>query len=506
MWLYIYETVMYRSLLLAAFLIVYFYGGKLLRILTISLIMAMVLFESHFILHYRSLFWGIGDEILIVISLAVSNDPGEIFNYFKLIKWVEYAALAGMAGLTLVFAVFMKRTTRSRRALAALPFFLAYCWFSYGTAIVRYYEYKDDSINMRKKVKAHSFSALDTAQPERSLLLMVIGESQRQDYYSYMINKKYSPLLWKAEHDRDMISFTDITTHSTKTLQACIALLTRSSTQYNAKNFYEKSLISAYKEAGYTTYYITYHPAISSYNDGFNVIVAQSDNFINHAVENRSTKAYDTGMCPFIEKIIKANKGKTLIVVKTIAVHFPFYLRFPQEFKLFTPTTRNEDVVKNREMIKNNYRNGMVFSGYFLDCLANYVNQTDYPAAMVFISDHGAALFDDGKNNYFGSCKGNYHIPFFIFGTDIYWKWRGHTTKDMLCSNRNKSLTTDYFFETMLSLMNITYPGFRAKYNLCGQEMENVKKRKVYVWNDHMEYDLLTDDNENTKPLPSLLQ
>jgi glucan phosphoethanolaminetransferase (alkaline phosphatase superfamily) len=506
MWLYIGETIMYRSLLLAVFLIVYFCGGKVLRVVTIFLIMAMVLFECHFILHYRSIFWGIGDEILIAASLAVSDDVNEIFNYFKVIKTVEYAAMTGMTGLTIVFAIFMKPSRRNRLAFAALPFFLAYCWFSYGTAILRYYEYKDDSISMRRKVKAHSFSATGTAKPEKSLLLMVVGESQRQDHYSYMINRKYAPLLWNAEHDGNMISFTDTTTHSTKTLQACVALLTRASTEYNAKNFYEKSLISAYKEAGYSTYYITYHPAIASYNDGLNIIVAEAGKFINHAVENRSTKAYDTGMLPIIDKIIKENKGKTLIVMKTISVHFPFYIRFPKEFELFTPTTSDEDGVKNKEMVRNNYRNGIVFSGYFLNQLATYVSKTDYPAAMVFISDHGAALFDDGKNNYFGSCKGNYHIPFFIYGTDAFWKWRGQKTKDMLFCNRKKSLTTDYFFESMLDLMSITYPGFRSQYNLCGHEVENVKKRKVYVWNEHVEYDSLANDTEDSKPLPMQLK
>ena len=335
---------------------------------------------------------------------------------------------------------------------------------------------------------------------------MVVGESQRQDHYSYLINPQYTPLLWNAEQAGNMISYTDITTHATKTLQACVALLTRASTEYNAKNFCEKSLISAYKEAGYVTYYITYHPALAAYNDGLNVIMAEADKFINHAVENRSTRAYDTGMFPIIDNIIKANKGKTLIVIKTISVHFPFSIRFPKEFELFTPTTGAEDNVENKEMIRNNYRNGMVFSGYFLDRLATYVSKTDYPAAMVFISDHGAALFDDGRNNYYGYCKGNYHIPFFIYGTDTFWKWTGRQTKDMLNRNRKKSLITSYFFETMLDLMHITYPGFRTQYDLCSQEVKDVKKRKVYYWNDHVEYDSLANDDENSKPVPVLLK
>ena len=331
---------------------------------------------------------------------------------------------------------------------------------------------------------------------------MVIGESHRQDHYPYLINQKYAPLLWNAEHDGNMIFFTDITTHATKTIQAVIALLTRASTQNNVINFNEKSLISAFKDAGYKTYFITHHPAIVAYNDGFNVIMTEADTFINHAMESPATKDYDTGMYPFIEKIIKENKGKTLIVVKIFGVHWPFYIRYPKEFELFTPVNKNDDDIKNMQMVRNNYRNGIVFSGHFLDHLATDVSKIDYPAAMVFISDHGMALFDDGKNNYFGMCKGNYHIPFFIYGTDIFWKWRGQAAKVMLFRNRTKSLTTDYFLESMMSLMNITYPGFRDKYNLCGKEADNVKHRKVYFWNDHVDYDSLSKDNEDSKLLP----
>jgi glucan phosphoethanolaminetransferase (alkaline phosphatase superfamily) len=502
MWLFIYTTILYRSLLLSAFLIVFFRGGKVLRVTTIFLVMAMVLFECHFILHYRSLFWGIGDEILIAASWALNNYQSEIFNYFKLIKTVEYVAMVGVAIIAIFFAIFMQKSRRSKLAFAAIPFFLAYCWLSYGEAVWRYYQHKDDAISMRKRVKTHSFSATDTAKPEKSLLMLVIGESQRQDHYSYLINKKYSPLLWTAERDGNMVSYTDITTHATKTLQACLTLFTRSSTQYNAKNFYEKSLISAFKDAGYATYYITYHPALSAYNDGLNVIIAESDNFINHAAENRKTKNFDTGMLPFVDNIVKNNKGKTLIVVHTIALHFPYSIRFPKDYELFTPTTHDEDTVNNRAMVKNNYRNGMVFTGHFLDQLAGYVNKTDYPAAMVFISDHGAALYDDNTSSYLGYCKGNYHVPFFIYGTDIFWKWRGQQAKSLLYLNREKALTTDYFFETMLGLMNITYTGFRQHLNLCETEAKKAKKRKVFVWNEHVEYDSLAEDNENLNPLP----
>lgn len=501
-WFYV-ETIMYRSLLLTAFLIVYFCGGKVLRVIMVFLIMAMVLFECHFILHYRTVFWQIGDQILIVTSLA---GDAEIINYFKVITRFEYTAIAGMICATAAFAIFMKKSRRNLWVLAAVPFFLGYCWFSYGKAIVRYYDYKDISISMRQRAKNHSFAATDTAKPEKSLLLMVLGESQRQDHYSYLINKKYTPLLWNAEHDGNMISYTDMITHATKTLEAAVALLTRSSNDNNAANFYEKSLITAFKEAGYHTYYITYQPALAANSDGVNVIISEADKFINHAIENRATKEYDTGMWPFVEKIIQENKGKTLIIVKMIGVHLPFYIRFPKEFALFTPTTSDEDNPKNKEMVRNSYRNGMVFNGYFLERLATYVSKPDYPAAMVFISDHGAGLYDDGKNDYYGTCKGNYHIPFFIYGTDTFWKWTGQQTKEMLYRNRNKSLITNYFFETMLDLMHITYPGFRSQFDLCSHEVNDVKKRKIYFWNEHLDYDSLSNDDENTKPLPALLK
>jgi glucan phosphoethanolaminetransferase (alkaline phosphatase superfamily) len=207
-------------------------------------------------------------------------------------------------------------------------------------------------------------------------------------------------------------------------------------------------------------------------------------------------------MLPFVDNIVKNNKGKTLIVVHTIALHFPYSIRFPKDYELFTPTTHDEDTVNNRAMVKNNYRNGMVFTGHFLDQLAGYVNKTDYPAAMVFISDHGAALYDDNTSSYLGYCKGNYHVPFFIYGTDIFWKWRGQQAKSLLYLNREKALTTDYFFETMLGLMNITYTGFRQHLNLCETEAKKAKKRKVFVWNEHVEYDSLAEDNENLNPLP----
>jgi glucan phosphoethanolaminetransferase (alkaline phosphatase superfamily) len=502
MWLYIERTIAYRSLLLAAFLLIFWFGGKALRVITIFLITAMVLFESHFILHYRALFWGIGDEVLIAAQWAVHHYHTEITNYLNLIRPIEYAGMTGAVALTLFFAVFLRKSRRSRWGLMALPFFLAYCWLSYGEAVWRFYQNGENALRMRLRVDAHKFSAVDTVNPQKSLMLLVIGESQRQDHYSYLITQKYSPLLWRAEKTGNLISFTDITTHATKTLQACLVLLTRASTKFNAKNFHEKSLISAFKEAGYTTHYITYHPALSAYNDGLNVVISEADYFINHAAENRITKNFDTGMLPFVNKIIKENQGKSLIIVHTIGLHFPYSIRFPKSYELFQPTTNNEAKFENRAMIKNNYRNGMLFSGSFLDSLAKLVKEQDYPAAMVFISDHGASLFDDGVNNYLGTCKGNYHVPFFIYGTDIFWQWRGKNAKEMLLQNRDKSLMTDYFFDTALSLMNITYPGFRNQYNLCTENAANAKKRKVYIWNDLVDYDSLANDDENLNLLP----
>ncbi|MCV5231358.1 hypothetical protein OFC56_29805, partial [Escherichia coli] len=87
---------------------------------------------------------------------------------------------------------------------------------------------------------------------------------------------------------------------------------------YDNGLFNETSIISAYKEAGYETWYVSYLSKSHIGDNEINLIANEADHYVVSDV-NVNT----------LEKILNNKSKKKLIVYKTIGSHYLYHTRYP---------------------------------------------------------------------------------------------------------------------------------------------------------------------------------
>ncbi len=478
-------------LLMAAGIITLFCGRKTEKAAFIGLLGIMVCVERHFILHYNESFREIGAQALITLHIT---SPEECQTYLSLLKWEEILQPLLFAGGIIAVCVSRGWHLWSRLwCLIALGCFLGTVYYNVSVPVRGYFQEWGKMGEFILQREAFHFDSRDISGEERSLRILVIGESHRQDFCDdYMITPKYAPLLQQAREKGTAIFFSDMLSLYPQTWFAVFTALTRRDGTNQVTYFPEKGLPSLFKEAGYNTYWITYQPQGISMT-GYDYLTNECDVYFNHRDE--SGTRMDMGMIPILERLTASDEKKILIIIKMVGVHFNFHTRYPDQFKIHTPAYDEKNFsgcsFAGLELLRNSYKNGMAYSGTFLDTVAGIVRDRKDSAMMCFISDHGIGLYDDGEQPFFGRIKGNYHIPFFFYGNDAYWQKLPPEKRQNLMLHKNFPLTNRYLFETFASASGVTYPGNRPELDLTDGRVEPAGERKVWVWSEQLDYNSL---------------
>ncbi len=109
-----------------------------------------------------------------------------------------------------------------------------------------------------KSKEQFSFGASHSGKDETEIYVLFIGESARADHFglnNYTPNT--TPLLKKQ---KDLINFDNTAAQASHTMRALPMMLTRATPNNYNLSFKEKSLISAYNEAGFETSWISSIP------------------------------------------------------------------------------------------------------------------------------------------------------------------------------------------------------------------------------------------------------
>ncbi len=466
-----------------AAVLVFFFGGGFLRGAYIFTLGSSVLFQNHIVTNYSYPFSRIGKEILVITS---ETNTMEFFTYLQLITWQEYCGFFSLSA----FALFVYRSgpiqVEKRYpaffALALLGFAL---WNDLGEPVYAYKKEMNESAAIIERYKKFSFQAKDLSGEERSTYIIVIGETHRYDYFEeYGYRPEYSPHLLKARQAGKLISFSDVTSGYGYTTGSVPLILTRKPVECETRFYEEKTIISAFKEAGYKTYSVSYEKKTQPEDDAMNLMFLEADQYINHVDESGTFD--DVGMLPYIRKILDdTSEKKKLIVIKILGAHYLYEDRYPEKFDIYKPSFKTvrdwgEDA-NNPLYLKNSYRNAVIYSAHFVDTLASWVYAQKEPVFMSFMSDHGTTLFDDGSSKYVGRAKGGYHIEFFLTANDAWWGKSDQESIEFLWRNQNKPFNQEYFLETYLSLAKIDYFDKRPKYNIASSSFEPKKERLVWT-------------------------
>lgn len=365
----------------------------------------------------------------------------------------------------------------------------------FGLAARGYDFYKERRYLSQLDERSASFSFQARQQQpgaEPEIVVMVLGESSRYDRWSLNgYSRDTNPLLGK---EGNLVPLADVITAVSATRLSVPVIISRKpATQSLKDGFSEKSFLTAYKEAGFRTWWLSNQISFGQYDTPVSVFAKEADviQFLNLGGFTNNSN-YDDVLFEPLKRALADPAPKKLIVLHSLGSHWNYSQRHPKEFDRWQPSLFGIDKpvytdLKIKPQLNNSYDNSILYTDWFLAQVIGELKATGHLASMVYVADHGQTLYD-------GSCKlafhghntqYEFHVPAFMWYSEQY-RERYPGKVAALHRNRKAKLATENFFHTMLDVADIRYPDDKQDWSFLNPKFK-LHKRVVdsYGWTNY---------------------
>ena len=319
---------------------------------------------------------------------------------------------------------------------------------------------------------------------EREIYVLVIGEAGRAANWSLAgYERETNPLLTKR---KDLVFFKDALTQANATHKSVPMILSAADAENYEDISHQKSVISAFKEAGFTTLFISNQPPNRSFTD---VFAKEADHYVNIRQQEEndmiSKNQYDGNMLSPFQNAIDSVQGNLFVVLHSYGSHFNYKERYPQEMAYFRPDCFNSINYRCKKELVNAYDNSIRYTDYFLANVIDLLEKTDDCTAMFYTTDHGEDLMDDERKRFLHASPiptyYQLHIPMLMWFSPRY-RVSFPGMLEYAYGNRNLPTSTRSAFHTLMDMARIQTPFMNAHHSLVNKAYSSNTR---YYLNDH---------------------
>ena len=378
--------------------------------------------------------------------------------------------------------------------------------------IVDFYQERSYLTNLNEKSRHFRFNAKQAPGNDfQQTIIVVIGESSRYDRWSLNgYQRNTNPHLGQ---ESNLVSFSDMITAVAATRLSVPIIATRKpATQSLKAGFNEKSFLSAYKEAGFKTFWISNQMSFGQFDTPTSVIAKEADvvQFLNlGGFTNNSS--YDQVLFTPLQHAINDSSPNKLIVIHSLGNHWNYSHRYPQEYdqwkpSLFGVVNPAYTNLKNKEALNNSYDNSILYTDWILARMIAQLKAVPHMTALWYVSDHGQTLYDGTCNLAFHGHNTQYefHIPAFVWYSPQYAAQ--HPDKiTQLKAHQNAKLSTENVFHSLVDMVDIRYPDESLERSVFSQKWKyHTRYVDSYGWTHYDDAHIKGDCKEvidNKTPL-----
>lgn len=406
-----------------------------------------------------------------ILALGIVPSLAVYFATLKHPHWktetIDRLKLVGVAGLTLAalqlcFGGHYAALAREHRALLAKvnP---TYALYSAAKLAVQ----SASTPVASERVIVGNDAAVPHADPDRELVVMVVGEAARADHWSLNgYHKLTNPLLAQE----DVVNFPDFWSCGTSTAWSVPCMFsklgrekfdpTTASGQDNALDVLSRAGVSVlWRDNNSSSKGVALRVPYADFK-------TPSNNTMCDEVECR-----DEGMLQGLQNFIDTQKGDILIVLHQMGNHGPaYYKRYPKSFERFVPVCRTNDLGScSKEEISNAYDNAILYTDHFLSKVIGLLKSNDskFETAMFYVSDHGESLGEYGLYlhgmPYALAPDSQKHVPALMW----FGQYKKHDISlNFLDERRQRKWSHDNVFATLLGLFEIDSEAYEKNMDL----------------------------------------
>lgn len=304
-----------------------------------------------------------------------------------------------------------------------------------------------------------SFGARSTHPAgSREVYVLVVGETARACSFGlYGYGRDTTPLLGGED---GLVVFGKAVTQSNTTHKSVPMLLSAASATDYDRIYKEKGIITAFKEAGFHTVFISNQLPNHSFIDFFGE-EADQWTFLKER-KDYDPSLGDEAMLPEVRKVLAEGRRKELIVLHTYGSHFNYRERYPRASAFFKPDDATEAKASNRPSLVNAYDNSIRFTDTLLHALITELRRTGAVSALLYTSDHGENIFDDSRRLFLhASPVPSYyelHVPLMVWMSGGYRQSHPSVAQAVEANRGKRVATSASVFHTMLGVAGISTP------------------------------------------------
>ncbi|MGJ8756903.1 phosphoethanolamine transferase [Acinetobacter venetianus] len=402
--------------------------------------------------------WTLGMTVLPIIAILMvklKSEPiiGQLLK--KVIASVVSLAMVG--GLLFVFYVDFAAIFRENRDLKGMisPQNMI-------ASFASYYKKKAPKENLPLVTYGEDATMQKTdASKLPKLMVLVVGETARAENFSLNgYSKNTNPKLSK----QDIINFSQVSSCGTATAVSVPCMFSgmpREDYDESLAN-HREGLLDIAKRAGYQVTWI-------DNNSGCKGTCDRVEQFkIPEPIQKKWCKdeeCFDDilidSLKAYLATIPKDDTRPHLVVLHQMGSHGPaYYKRVPPQYKVFKPTCDTNAIQGcSRDELLNSYDNTLLYTDYVLDSLIETLKTaTQYETGLWYLSDHGESTGESGMYlhgaPYAIAPSQQTHVPMLMWFSDT-WKQQAQKQMSCLSQQRQKELSQDNLFPTMLSLLDV---------------------------------------------------
>ena len=280
----------------------------------------------------------------------------------------------------------------------------------------------------------------------REVVVLVIGESANSSFWSMNGYPYPTDSRMRARRDAgELIYFPRTLAQANLTHFAVPMIVTAATPSTISAGQALPSLLTAFKETGFSTYWISNQERIQYPGDAEVCLIVSAYDFPGRKLG----PSYDEATLPFVDKALNAPAKKLFIVVHLMGSHATYSSRVPPAFQ--TPGLGHAN-------FEQDYARTICYTDSILEALIGRLAQIDGRCLLWYVSDHGEIpqRWDVG-HGLAEPALGELQIPMLVWGNPAFREASAPAFKRMK-ERCGETLSQGVTFPTVLSLAGIEYP------------------------------------------------
>lgn len=311
-----------------------------------------------------------------------------------------------------------------------------------------------------------TFGAKPTHNPAgREVYLLVIGETSRAGNWQLLgYGRETNPRLSAMER---LVAFPKALTQSNTTHKSVPMMLSDlTAADFDSIN-HRKSVITAFKEAGFHTAFFSNQRRNGSYIDYFGL---EADSVV--FLKDDGREHFDGELVSLVGKCLAdTSKRKQLIVLHTYGSHFNYHDRYDDRFSHFLPDRTVDAGPSNRDELINAFDNTIRYIDGYLADLMTAVDAGRWSGAVVYASDHGEDIFDDERNRFLHASPvptaSQLHVPALVWLSSAYTSGHPGKLENLIGNSRCYMSPSVSLFHTIVDLAGLDFCRYDSTLSLA---------------------------------------